>query len=144
MSENGRALVAVGLGGAVGTLARAGLAEAWPHDPAHLPEATLTVNVLGALALGLLTGLLATIGPDKGRRRTVRLAVGTGLMGGLTTHSTYILETAGLLGTDHRPLAFTYLFGSLAVGVSVAAAGLILGESAGRRLRREKNEGDQS
>lgn len=100
--------------------------------------------MLGALALGLLTGLLATIGPDKGRRRTVRLAVGTGLMGGLTTHSTYILETAGLLGTDHRPLAFTYLFGSLAVGVSVAAAGLILGESAGRRLRREKNEGDQS
>ena len=74
----------------------------------------------------------------------MRLAVGTGLMGGLTTHSTYILETAGLLGTDHRPLAFTYLFGSLAVGVSVAAAGLILGESAGRRLRREKNEGDQS
>ena len=96
------------------------------------------------IQLGLLTGLLATIGPDKGRRRTVRLAVGTGLMGGLTTHSTYILETAGLLGTDHRPLAFTYLFGSLAVGVSVAAAGLILGESAGRRLRREKNEGDQS
>ena len=52
-------MIAVGLGGGVGTLARAGLEALWPHDAAHLPGATLTVNLTGALLLGILTGFLS-------------------------------------------------------------------------------------
>ena len=128
----GRALVAVGLGGAAGTLARAGLEAAWPHDAAHLPAATLTINLVGALLLGALTGFLAAVGPDEGGRRFVRLAAGTGLMGGLTTHSTYILEAARLLQHDRAALAAAYLLGSFAVGVAAAAVGLSLGGRLGR------------
>ena len=128
----GRALVAVGLGGAAGTLARAGLEAAWPHDAAHLPAATLTINLVGALLLGALTGFLAAVGPDEGGRRLVRLAAGTGLMGGLTTHSTYILEVARLLQHDRAALAAAYLLGSFAVGVAAAAVGLTLGGRLGR------------
>ena len=74
-------MIAVGLGGGVGTLARAGLEALWPHDAAHLPGATLTVNLVGALLLGILTGFLSAVGPDEGGRRLLRLAAGTGLMG---------------------------------------------------------------
>ena len=131
----GRALVAVGLGGAAGTLARAGLEATWPHDATHLPAATLTVNLLGALLLGALTGFLAAAGPDEGGRRLVRLAAGTGLMGGLTTHSTYILEVAGLFRHGRAALAAAYLLGSLAAGVAAAASGLVLGGRLGRGRR---------
>ena len=144
--RHGRALLAVGLGGAAGTLARAGLEAAWPHDAAHLPAATLTVNLLGALLLGALTGLLSAVGPDEGGRRLVRLAAGTGLMGGLTTHSTYILEVAGLLPHGRTALAAAYLLGSLALGIAAAAVGLLLGGRlarvgrAGRRPGRRSNQ----
>ena len=94
IGRTGWTLLAVGLGGAAGTLARAGLEELRPHDAVHLPTATLTVNLVGALLLGALTGFLAAMGPDRGDLGLVRLAAGTGLMGGLTTHSTYILAVS--------------------------------------------------
>ena len=126
-------MIAVGLGGGVGTLARAGLEALWPHDAAHLPGATLTVNLTGALLLGILTGFLSAVGPDEGGRRLLRLAAGTGLMGGLTTHSTYILEVARMLQHDREVPALAYLLGSLAAGLAAAAVGLVLGDRIGRR-----------
>ena len=131
--RGGRALAAVGLGGAAGTLARAGLEELRPHDAVHLPTATLTVNLVGALLLGALTGFLAAMGPDRGGLGLVRLAAGTGLMGGLTTHSTYILEVARMLQHDREVPALAYLLGSLAAGLAAAAVGLVLGDRIGRR-----------
>ena len=126
-------MIAVGLGGGVGTLARAGLEALWPHDAAHLPGATLTVNLTGALLLGILTGFLSAVGPDEGGRRLLRLAAGTGLMGGLTTHSTYILEVARMLQHDREVPALAYLLGPLAAGLAAAAVGLVLGDRIGRR-----------
>lgn len=134
-TEHGRSLIAVGLGGGVGTLARAGLEALWPHDAAHLPGATLTVNLTGALLLGILTGFLSAVGPDEGGRRLLRLAAGTGLMGGLTTHSTYIVEVVRLQQHGRALLAPAYLFGSLAAGIAAAAIGLLLGGRIGRTLR---------
>ena len=139
-------LVAVGSVGAAGTLALPGLEATWPHDATHLPAATLTVNLLGALLLGALTGFLAAAGPDEGGRRLVRLAAGTGLMGGLTTHSTYILEVAGLLQHGRTALAAAYLLGSLALGIAAAAVGLLLGgrlARVGRAGRRPGRRSDQ-
>lgn len=128
-------MIAVGLGGGVGTLARAGLEALWPHDAAHLPGATLTVNLTGALLLGILTGFLSAAGPDEGGRRLLRLAAGTGLMGGLTTHSTYIVEVVRLQQHGRALLAPAYLFGSLTAGIAAAAIGLLLGGRIGRTLR---------
>ena len=111
---------------------RAALERAWPASPGHLPVTTLALNVVGALALGLLLGALG-----EGRPR-LRLALGTGVLGGLTTHSTFILESHRLLAsggaTDHAALGAAYLVGSMAVGLTAAGLGLWL---AGRLYRRE-------
>lgn len=135
------ATLAVGIGGAAGTLVRAGLAQAWPHAPGTLPAATLAVNLTGALCLGLLLGRLA-LSPDTGWRRTVRLGVGTGFMGGLTTYSTFMVEVARLTGAAPGGGAggaggagmaasevalgtgLAYWAGSVIAGVLLAAAGL--------------------
>ena len=125
-------LALVAAGGCAGTLVRAALERAWPASPGHLPVTTLALNVVGALALGLLLGALG-----EGRPR-LRLALGTGVLGGLTTHSTFILESHRLLtssgGGGHPVLGAAYLVGSMAVGLAAAGLGLWL---AGRLHRRE-------
>ena len=128
-------LALVAAGGCAGTLVRAALERAWPASPGHLPVTTLALNVVGALALGLLLGAL-----DEGRPR-LRLALGTGVLGGLTTHSTFILESHRLLtsGGDggHPVLGAAYLVGSMVAGLVAAGLGLWL---AGR-LRRPGRTG---
>ena len=124
-------LALVAAGGCAGTLVRATLERAWPASPGHLPVTTLALNVVGALALGLLLGALG-----EGRPR-LRLALGTGVLGGLTTHSTFILESHRLLAPGpaaaHPALGTAYLLGSMAAGLAAAAVGLWL---AGRLRRR--------
>ena len=112
-------LALVAAGGCAGTLVRA-----WPASPGHLPVTTLALNVVGALALGLLLGALG-----EGRPR-LRLALGTGVLGGLTTHSTFILESHRLLtsgGDGSNPvLGAAYLVGSMVAGLVAAGLGLWL------------------
>ena len=122
-------LALVAAGGCAGTLVRAALERAWPASPGHLPVTTLALNIVGALALGLLLGALGESHPR------LRLALGTGVLGGLTTHSTFILESHRLLtpGGDggHPVLGTAYLVGSMVAGL--VAAGLGLGLAARRR-----------
>ena len=128
-------LALVAAGGCAGTLVRAALERAWPASPGHLPVTTLALNVVGALALGLLLGVLGE------ERPRLRLALGTGVLGGLTTHSTFILESHRLLtsGGDggHPVLGAAYLVGSMVAGLVAAGLGLWL---AGR-LRRTGRTG---
>ena len=117
-------LALVAAGGCAGTLVRAALERAWPASPGHLPVTTLALNVVGALALGLLLGALG-----EGRPR-LRLALGTGVLGGLTTHSTFILESHRLLTSGgnggHPILGTAYLVGSMVAGLVAAGLGLWL------------------
>ena len=128
-------LALIAAGGCAGTLVRAALERAWPASPGHLPVMTLALNVVGALALGLLLGALG-----EGRPR-LRLALGTGVLGGLTTHSTFILESHRLLtpGGDggHPVLGTAYLVGSMVAGLVAAGLGLWLAD----RLRRPGGAG---
>ena len=128
----GVSLALVAAGGCAGTLVRAALERAWPAAPGHLPTTTRAINLVGALALGLLLGVLGE------RRPHLRLALGTGVLGGLTTHSTFILESHRLLASDraagHAALGAAYLVGSMAVGLAAAGLGLWL---AGRLHRVE-------
>ena len=117
-------LALVAAGGCAGTLVRAALERAWPASPGHLPVTTLALNIVGALALGLLLGALGESHPR------LRLALGTGVLGGLTTHSTFILESHRLLtpGGDggHPVLGTAYLVGSMVAGLVAAGLGLWL------------------
>lgn len=105
----------VALGGAVGTLTRFALGAA-VGDVAGVPIGILVINVVGAFALGLLLEALALRGPEDGARRTTRLLLGTGVLGGFTTYS--------LLATD---IAELLLRGESLGGLVYGAATLVLG-----------------
>ncbi|WP_416395050.1 MULTISPECIES: fluoride efflux transporter FluC [unclassified Curtobacterium] len=117
------ALATVAVGGALGTGVRAVLAEAFPaHD--GVSWAVLTINVTGAFVLGLLLEALAHRGPDVGRRRTLRLFVGTGVLGGFTTYSTLADDTAQLLDAGRWGAGSGYALLSVAAGLVAVVAGL--------------------
>ncbi|MDT9682621.1 CrcB family protein [Streptomyces sp. TRM76323] len=118
---DGPLLGAVALGGALGAGARYGVALALPTAPGGFPWATLWTNVAGCALMGVLMAVL-----DEVRRphRLLRPLVGTGVLGGFTTFSTYALETRVLLERGHVLTAFAYLAGTLVaalLAVAVAA-----------------------
>jgi CrcB protein len=109
-----RALAAIFAGGFVGALARVGLAEAWPAQPAHWPWATFVANVAGAFALGWVVTRM----PDESHRRSF---VASGLLGALTTFSTMQLELLQMLDDARCLLAATYAAASVAIGLAAVA-----------------------
>jgi fluoride exporter len=85
------------------------------HDSVF-PWGTLTVNVVGCLVLGVLTGLPAP-GP-------VSALLGVGFCGALTTYSTFSYETLRLLQTQARALALLNVVVSLLAGLGAAYLGI--------------------
>jgi CrcB protein len=118
-------VLAISAGGAVGALARWGLAETIPHDARQLPVATLLTNVVGCFLIGVLMVLVIERLPD---RRLVRPFVGTGVLGGFTTFSTYVVDTRTLLAHGQAAMAAAYLLGSLVLGLLAVVAALRLTE----------------
>jgi CrcB protein len=113
----------VGIGGALGTAARYALAR-WLPANSGLPRGTLIANLVGALILGVLLEALARGGPDLGTRRKLRLLIGTGFCGGLTTYSTLAVETDLLIRAHRDALAAGYAVASVIAGIAVAAIGI--------------------
>lgn len=107
----------VGLGGALGAMARHGAGSALSGVSRDFPLSTLVINVVGSLLMGLLAGLLQRAAP--GALEGWRLLIGVGVLGGFTTFSAFSLETAALIERGH--LASAALYTSLSVALSVAA-----------------------
>lgn len=117
-------VAAIVTGGAIGTLARAGLAEALPHRAGQWPWATFIVNLAGAFILGwLLTRLAERAAPS----RHWRFFAGTGFCGALTTFSTFQIETFQFARDGHVGLAVAYPVASIAAGMAVAVVGVLIG-----------------
>src|SRR4029453_5973748 len=92
----------VGLGGAVGSVARYTVGLVVKQAP--FPLATLGINLVGAFALGLfLTGAL---GPLVGARIT---PIAVGVLGGFTTFSTFAWDSFTLGRNGHEVLALVYV-----------------------------------
>jgi fluoride exporter len=113
-----RELGAIFLGGAMGTLVRAGVVEALGHGAPEWPWATFSVNVIGAFLLGWFVIAL----PKEGYRRPLLMA---GFCGGLTTFSTLQLELLEMLDEGSTGLAILYLLGSILAGYLGAFAGAL-------------------
>lgn len=110
---DGRELLAVFVGGALGTLARAALETLLAPEPGHWPWPTFAVNVVGAFVLGYA----ATRLPEDSYRRPL---LGTGFCGGLTTFSTMQIEMLRMIEREHFGLAAGYATASVALGLTAA------------------------
>lgn len=119
-------------GGMVGTAVRAALETACA-PASGFPWATFCINVSGAFALGALLEALAATGPDQGWRRAVRLGVGTGLLGGYTTYSTFAVETMELIQEGAWAAGLGYAMGSVVAGFVAAVLGIRIARLAARR-----------
>lgn len=82
------------------------------------PWGTLTVNVVGSLAMGLFIGGLVRWIPVGGSQN-VRLFLATGLLGGFTTFSAFSLDAANLWQRGAMLTALGYVV--VSVGVSILA-----------------------
>lgn len=118
-----RYLGLVAVGGAIGTGVRAVLAAAFPPG-AGISWTILAINVVGAFCLGVLLESLAHRGPDVGRRRSLRLFIGTGVLGGFTTYSTLADDTAQLLDAGRWAAGSGYALLSVVLGLAAVAAGV--------------------
>lgn len=114
------------LGGALGTALRAALEAAYPATSGGWPWATFTINVTGAFLLGVLLEALSRLGPDTGLRQYLRLGVGTGLLGGYTTYSTFAVESVRLIGGEAVWVGLGYALTSVVLGLTAALAGTLL------------------
>ena len=116
-------------GGGAGALLRYQTGRAMTHllGPATMtafPWATLAVNVIGSLAMGLVAGALAK-GGGAGGGETLRLLVGVGLLGGFTTFSAFSLELMLLIERGSAGTAVAYAAISVLAGLTGLYIGLI-------------------
>jgi CrcB protein len=123
----GHSSLLVALGGGLGAWLRYLTGSAWlaaaPAGAAAFPWATLTCNVVGSLAMGLLVGLLARDGTGG---EGTRLLLGVGVLGGYTTFSSFALEFALFVERGQIALAAGYVAASLLAGFCALFAGLWL------------------
>lgn len=117
-------LLAVALGGALGAMARfgvaLGVAQIWPNV---FPLGTLVVNLLGSLCIGILFGVWL-----KRPELPVLLQQGVfiGFLGAFTTFSTFSLDTLRLIENGESLMALGYILLSVCLCLLATWAGLML------------------
>ena len=117
-------LAAVGVGGAIGSMARY-LIAGWVQSPVWtgFPSGIFIVNVSGGFVMGLLVEGMAlkfNVTP------VTRAFLTTGIMGGYTTFSTFSLEAALLIERHAYGQAAAYITGSALLSIIALFAGLWL------------------
>jgi CrcB protein len=115
-------LLAVFVGGLIGTGLRLGLDVLLPHGDSGFPWSTLLINVAGSFALGMLVARVWPVTPE-----WVRLGLGTGLLGSFTTFSALVASAFTLTITGPPLLGLVYVVVTLVAGVGAAFLGLRIG-----------------
>jgi len=119
-------VILVFVGGAIGAMAREFLMLGVPDLSDGFPMAILVANVVAAFLLGLVTGLH--------KRRAVsddvNTMVGTGIMGGLSTFSSFVYGAVVLMtaSASGAVVAIVYVLVSLVLGYAAVLLGMKLGE----------------
>ncbi|TCC08795.1 CrcB family protein [Kribbella soli] len=99
-------LGAIAAGGAIGAAARYLVGLGWPTPPGGFPVSTLVINVVGCGLIGILMVLVTDV---LTRQRLLRPFLGTGVLGGFTTFSTYAVDIQQLVTGRHAGIALLYL-----------------------------------
>ena len=120
----GAILLAVGVGGAIGSMARY-LIAGWVQSPAWtgFPYGIFIVNISGGFIMGVFAEAMAlkfNVSPE------IRAFLTTGILGGYTTFSTFSLEAAMLIERHDYGQAAFYIAGSALLSVAALFVGLWL------------------
>ena len=119
-------VLAVACGGALGALGRYWVSGAmYKHLGAGFPYGTLSVNVAGSLAMGVLFVLVQ----ERDVPDPWRLALGVGLLGAFTTFSTFSVDTLALAQQGLWVRAALNVALSVTLCISAAAVGIALGRA---------------
>jgi len=120
-------LLLIALGGAVGTSLRYGIGVGmlrWLGSA--FPYGTLTANILGSFLLGVV---MESVGDRELAGVQLKLILGTGVMGGFTTYSSFNLETIRLAEQGAYGRAGLYLGLTLVVCLVAGVGGIALARS---------------
>ena len=133
-------LVGVAIGAGLGAVCRGGLDASVIRrvGVTRLPWATLTVNVIGSLILGLVLGWSAAVVSGSGvtpgqveDALTAELIIGTGFAGGLTTFSTFSWESFRLVNEGRARSMVSYAALTIVLTFAAVALGWFLGGQLG-------------
>lgn len=124
---NTTTLLLIGAGGGLGAITRYALATGINQSAqSAFPFGTLVVNLLGALAIGLLAGLFEKLALPT----DLRLFLITGILGGFTTFSSFGLETVQLIERGQIAYAAGYIALTNVAGLALVAVGWAITRSA--------------
>ena len=113
----------IAAGGALGTLSRYWLSGLMHRTAgSQFPWGTLTVNLVGALLIGVAWGLSQRISLPS----NIKVMLFIGIFGGFTTFSTFVFEGMTLLKDDNIKLALLYIGISNVAGIILVYAGYML------------------
>ena len=113
----------VGIGGALGAIARYKVGTILSKRKSYLPLATITVNLLGSFVFGLLFS--STL---QSSSQSAYLFLTGGFLGSFTTFSTFTYEGIGLLHNKGYYQYFIYTGIHLVLGIGMAGLGFFFGK----------------
>ena len=116
------ALLAVGAGGALGSIARYSLSGIIARYVSAFPVAIMVVNILGSFLLACIVSSLARHSQGS---QAEYLLLAVGFCGGFTTFSTFSMESWQLLSTGKFALAAAYILGSVILSIAGFGLGVI-------------------
>jgi len=111
----------VAVGGVAGAVGRYEAGLRWPTGATAVPWTTLEINLLGSVALAVLVVLATEAWPA---RWWLRPLIGTGVIGGFTTFSTFAVDIRRLLAHGHAGIALAYVAATLGGCAVLSWAGL--------------------
>ncbi|MFC4950350.1 fluoride efflux transporter CrcB [Pseudonocardia sp. GCM10023141] len=119
----GHVVAAVSIGGAAGATARWAVGLAVPHSPGGFPLGTFLINIVGCVLLG---ALVATVTERPRTHPLWRPLLGTGVLGGFTTFSTYAVDAHELVRAGAAGTAAAYVAGTLVAALLAAWLGILI------------------
>ncbi|MDQ5983685.1 MAG: CrcB family protein [Eubacteriales bacterium SKADARSKE-1] len=110
----------VGIGGLIGSVCRYLLSQIPISNSSSFPSNTLIINFLGALAIGVITGLSIK---NSNIDQNLILLLKVGVCGGFTTFSAFSLETVNLINRGEIITSVVYVLLSVLLCLFAVVAG---------------------
>lgn len=119
-------ITAIAAGGAVGSLLRHAITRGAFLGGFHAAWGTLLANLVGSFAIGVLAGYVLVGGELSPR---MQIGIRVGLLGGLTTFSTFVFDFYSLMNNQRPGIAVTYLCANVGLGIACVVAGAAYGKT---------------